>query len=120
MINLSQVITNPAFCTTFIVYRKTGKFIKGRFQETEVAIHFKGIITTCKGRDLEQIPEGDRVGGERNILTLQPIYVTRDLENNKGTSDEILWHGERYKLRIVNDDSDYGFYKGIAQKISGK
>lgn len=114
MINLRRVVTNPNFTSRFTVYRKSGQWtIKGKFEQTETSFNASGVVTIAKGTDLNMIPEGDRVGGEILISSITKLYPTK----SDGTSDEILWNGERYRVYSAKDDSRWGFYKAICQRI---
>ncbi|BDR73334.1 hypothetical protein K144316041_20420 [Clostridium tetani] len=120
MINISRVINDPRFSQTFSIFRKSGEWQKGRFVQKEVEIKMTGVITVAKSKDIEMIPEGDRVGGELAIYSTQEIFTTRkgdiSKEKHSGTSDELLWHGERYKIYSVSPYRDYGYYKAIAMR----
>lgn len=118
MITVSRVLNNPKVSTDFIIYRKNGEWINGRFAEVENSITFHGTISVAKPKELEWIPEGDRVGGELSIHCTEEIFTTRegDSENEAGTSDELLWNGERYKIYAVNPYGHFGYYSAIAMK----
>lgn len=120
MINLSSVVLDPRFAQTFTVYRNNGEYNAGRFEEKETPITMTGTISIASDLEIQQIPEGDRVGGEILIHTNKKIYTTRtdDGTENEGTSDEIEWHGDRYKIYSVSDYSDYGYYKAIGQRMA--
>lgn len=123
MINVAKAITDPRFSQSLKVYRKSGEWIKGRFIEIEKEISMIGVITPSKPKEIEMIPEGDRVGGEITIHTTRKLYTTRsidtaeDNEENQGTSDIIEWQSERYKLYQVNDYSQYGYYSAIGMRL---
>lgn len=111
MINLSSVVTDPRFAQSFTIFRKSGEWAAGRFEQSENKINFVGTVSIASAKEIEQIPEGDRVGGEIVIHCTQEIFTTRtgnDLNNSSddsnkcGTSDELLWHGDRYKLYSVS------------------
>ncbi|ENK0558917.1 hypothetical protein AB2T19_003769 [Clostridium botulinum] len=118
MINVSRVINDPRVSQTFIIFRKPGKWERGRFipEKDEIEINMRGVISVAKPKDIEIIPEGDRVGGELVIYSTQEIFTTRKVEKDSGTSDELLWHGERYKIYSVSPYIDYGYYKVIAMR----
>lgn len=118
MINLSRVILDPRIrqSTPFTIYRKSTTWQHGKPVSSENTISLNGIITPASARDLEQVPEGDRVGGEITILTIEPIYVTRE----EGTSDEVEWAGDRYRVFNVFPWKDYGFYHGIGIRKTSK
>lgn len=118
MINVSRIVNDSRFSQSFKVFRKSGEWIKGRFVQKENGININGVITPAKPKEIEMIPEGDRVGGEISIHTTSKLYATHSLENEaEGTSDEIEWQGERYKLYQVNDYSQYGYYSAIAMRL---
>jgi hypothetical protein len=117
VINVSKVILDPRFSQSFKVFRKSGEWLRGRFEQNETEIIIRGVITPAKPKEIEMIPEGDRVGGEISIHTTSKLYVTRSLESGEGTSDEVAWQGERYKLYQVNDYSQYGYYSAIAMRL---
>ncbi|MCB2297794.1 hypothetical protein [Clostridium tagluense] len=118
MINVGRII-NGRNSQPFIVYRKSGSWVSGRWIQTETSIPLTGTITIAKEKDLQQIPEGDRVGGEIAVYCTQALYVTRVANNPKaGTSDEVLWQGDRYRLFSVRPLIDYGYYKGIGIRIT--
>lgn len=121
MINLSRVINDPRIAQKkpFIVYRKGGSWVKGQWVPSEDSIQMNGIITPASAKDITQIPEGDRTGGELTILSTQPIYTTHS-NGESGTSDEIEWNGERYRVFNVFPWSDFGFYHAIAIRMISK
>lgn len=120
MINVSRVINDPRVSQSFSIFRKKGYWDKGRFAQEEAKINMSGVISVAKPKDIEMIPEGDRVGGELSIYSTQEIFTTRkgdiSKEKDSGTSDELLWHGERYKIYSVSPYRDYGYYKAIAMR----
>jgi hypothetical protein len=125
MINLSRVLSDPRIAQQkpFTVYRKSGSWQSGEWIPSETPIQINGIITPASAKDLTQIPEGDRTGGEITILSIEPLYVTHaDNANNTtpGTSDEVLWNNERYRIFNVFPWSDFGFYHAIAIRMISK
>lgn len=122
MISVKRAINHPKLSQTFIIYRKKGEMIKGRFEQEEIKLKMSGVIGVASPKDIELIPEGDRVGGEIMIHTTREIFVTRKGSSTKdaGTSDELYWNGERYKIYSVYPYKDYGFYKAIAMRKGGQ
>ena len=115
MIDVSRVINNPKFAKNFTVYRKTGSFIAGQFIPTETPITFYGVITPCNPKDLVQVPEGDRIVGLMCFHCTQQVYVT----NATGTSDEIIWNNERYRISSTIPWGDFGYYKAFGVRMVG-
>jgi hypothetical protein len=119
MIDVSFLISDPAFAQTIKVYRKAGDWApNGEFVITENEIQMAGVISIANAKQIEFIPEGDRIGGEIAIHTLEALYNSRNATETEqaGVSDEILWHGDRYKIYQVNEYSDYGYYFAIGQR----
>ncbi|NHI49143.1 hypothetical protein FDE94_15115 [Clostridium botulinum] len=117
MISVSRVILDPRFSESFKVYRKSGEWIKGRFIQDEKELDMNGVITPAKPKQIEMIPEGDRVGGEICIHAINKLYTTHSDDESEGTSDEIEWHDERYKLYSVGDLSQFGYYSAIGIRL---
>lgn len=110
MINVSRAILHPKLSQSIQLFRKSGAWVKGRFEQVENSLTMQGVVSPAKPQDIEMIPEGDRVGGEIAIFTTGEVFVTSD----SGTSDEVSWNGERYKIYAVQPYRDYGYYKSIA------
>jgi hypothetical protein len=117
MINVRELITDPDFSQKFTVYRSSGEFVNGRWVETHTEVSMVGVIIPASAKELNMLPEADRVVGTISIYTKTPLYITSN--DRQGTSDKILWKGDLWKLISVNNYSDFGFYKGIAQRMAG-
>ncbi|UUZ80638.1 hypothetical protein LJK88_20470 [Paenibacillus sp. P26] len=116
MINVSDVVTDADFAQAFTVYRQTGSWVKSRWtMGVEQAIPFYGTITACSAEDLEQLPEGDRVKGAMCFYAIPEINTT----NETGTSDQIEWRGERYRVQQVMPWGDFGYNKAIGVRMVG-
>ncbi|MCM3141662.1 hypothetical protein [Brevibacillus sp. MER 51] len=115
MINVSEVITDPDFAQQFQVFRKSGEWSKGRSGSSEVPIIMTGIVTVADAKTLEQLPEGDRVTGLMCFYSTQELHTTRE----EGTSDQIEWRGERYRVKQVFPYGDYGYFKAVGQRMEG-
>lgn len=115
MINVAELIHDPDFCQAYTLYRKTTVLVGGRPRTSEKAIRRSGVITAATTKDLLQVPEGDRVKG------IIAVYDTEELRisNEAGTSDEIVWHGERYRLFQLWPYNDFGYYKALGERMVG-
>lgn len=122
MLDLSSVVIDTRFAQSFKVYRTSGDWVGARFVENKPEeITMVGTISIANAKQIEFIPEGDRVGGEIAIHTVAPLYCSRNVTDNSGNdkpyiADEILWHDENYKIYQVNEYSDYGYYFAIGQR----
>lgn len=126
MLDMSSIVLDPAFAQSIKVYRKTGDWApNGEFVTTENEIIMTGVISIANAKQIEFMPEGDRIGGEIAIHTTQILYNSRSADETEtpqkeaGLSDEIEWHGDRYKIYQVNEYSDYGYYFAIGQRKAG-
>lgn len=115
MINVAEIINDPDFSQSFTVCRKTGSWSEGRFVQTEQQLSFRGIVIAANTKDLLQVPEGDRVKGIMAFYSTEPLLVT----NSTGTSDQIIWRGERYRLFQLWPYADYGYYKALGERMAG-
>ncbi len=113
MINVGRVLNSPLLTQSFTVYRKSGSFIAGKWVGTESAITMQGVITVANDLDLEQLSEGDRQRGAIAVRSQAPLFIS----NTSGTSDEVVWHGNRYRATQQGPYIDYGYYKIIAVKM---
>jgi hypothetical protein len=123
MLDMSSIISDPAFAQSIKVWRKTGDWQpNGEFATREDPITVIGVISIANAKQIEFMPEGDRIGGEIAIHTTQILYNSRSADETEtpqkeaGLSDEIEWHGDRYKIYQVNEYSDYGYYFAIGQR----
>lgn len=118
-INVSKVIRNPRFSQQFSVYRKSGEWISGRFVQTETEIKMTGVVTAPNPNEIMQIPEADRVSGTMCFHSAQELFETRSNDDEKGTSDEIVWQDNRYKVSRVIPWVDYGYWKAFGVRMEG-
>lgn len=122
MINLSSVLNSPRMRQTFKVYHSTGYFGAGGWiEEVQSPPYFEvtGIAWPSTAREIQQVPEGDRVLGMMTFATTEPLHVTRRADSEEGTSDKIEWHGELYRVISVLPFTDYGFNVAVGARLSG-
>ncbi|NHN33540.1 hypothetical protein [Paenibacillus agricola] len=118
MINVGRITLSRNFAQPkgFTVFRITGETVGGRFTPfPEAEIKMQGTITVASPKDLEQVPEGDRVTGSMCFYSTQQIHVTRP----EGISDEIVWQGERYRVSAVVPWQDFGYFKAFGVRMAG-
>lgn len=119
MIDLSDIAIDSDFAQTFTVYRSSGRWVAGRWVEaTPTQIVMYGPVWVASEKDLVQVPEGDRVQGAMMFVSTQPIYTTRD-GSADGTSDQILWDGEMYRIAKIFPWHKQGFYQAYAFRMRG-
>lgn len=113
MLNVAELLDDFDFIQQFTVYRKATTKQRGNVSSTETPLTFSGVITPAGSTELEQIPEGDRQRGAITIYTQQELEIS----NTAGTSDEVLWQGNRYRVQQVFAYANYGYWKAIAVKM---
>lgn len=118
MMNIGRVLDNPKFRQSFTVYRKSGQFGAGGYQETETSLPMSGVVTPTTSRDIQQVPEGDRVTESMTFYTKDSLYITHT-DGTAGTSDQAVYRGARYKIVQVKNYLDYGYNKAIGMRMSG-
>ncbi len=123
MLNLSRVLYSPKFNQPFAIYRKSGSWVRGRFVETESqVIPFSGVVLPASAEEIMQLPEGDRSTSMMTFFSVQEMFVTH-VDNGQGyagTSDELEWRSERYRITNVNQYSDYGYFKAYGVLMEGE
>lgn len=121
MINISEMIHDPDFAQVYTILRTQGYWEKGRFvslPETQLSVH--GVVTACNVRDLQMVPEADRVVGMMCFYSTEVLNITRSNDQEEGLSDIAIWRNEKYKLVQVLPEMDYGYYKAFGARIVGK
>lgn len=76
---------------------------------------FDAIVTVASAKDLQMVPEGDRVIGSMKFLTTERLHQT----NDRGISDIVIWRGARYRVITITPNVDYGFYRSIGIRLDG-
>lgn len=121
--NLARVIRSSRLNNQeFQVYRSQGEFAEGGWVETTqspASFAMRGIVVPAREKELRQFPEADRVVGGIMFYTMAPLYVTRAGEY-QGTSDQVEWQSEMYKILNTMPYVDYGFYASLGQRVSGQ
>ena len=116
-VNLARVIHSPRLSQKITILRRGGSWQYGTWVQDEnpTELSMRGIVTMAKAKDLEMVPEGDRLTGAIKILTTERIYITSDGE----ITDMVIWRGARYRIVTVTPDIDYGFYRSIGSRLDG-
>jgi hypothetical protein len=128
LISVEELITDPDFCQDYTVWRETGSWSEGVFNTVENALPYSGVVTAATPKELIILPEADRVSGMMTFYSVAgyPLYQTRlgattstDSDGQDGTSDQLEWHGQRYKIIKVWPYVDYGYWKALATRMEG-
>jgi hypothetical protein len=118
MIDISEMITDPDFAIIFQIERQTGgAFEHGEYAETASIFTVTGIIHPYNPKRQEYDLEGNIITGDIYVYCKHKLCLSRD-DAETGTSDIVIWNGERYKLKDVKNWSQHGYYRAVAERIS--
>jgi hypothetical protein len=118
--NLEEVILDGDLADPYTVMRSNGQFVAGGFTDTKTSFNVWGVVSLASLKDLQMVPEGDRVTEMRVFYSNQPLYVTRsNVNEGTGTSDILVWNGIQYRVVSVLPQSNRNFWKAIAARMAG-
>ena len=120
MINVSRVVNSPRLAQSYQIIRGVppGSWLNGVYQGVTQTIEGFGVVTVAQSRDIEMIPEGDRVSGSMVFHSECAIYGTYGDATGKGAlSDMIIWRGHKYRVLYVAPWADYGYYRATGVRI---
>lgn len=121
MIDVAEIVVDPDFAQPFDVYRQAGSWVEGKWvQAPEQKLSFYGTVIAANQKDIMQMPEGDRIRGMMvfYVVTDEELFITRN-SPDAGTSDQIEWNGERYRIFQLYPYRDYGYWKAMAARMAG-
>ena len=108
MIDVSELITDPDFAFPYIVIRRTGKWVKGRFEvNNPERLEYYGVVQPATAREIQQMGIGDDEQGVMKFFCRQPkdINLTCNLNEDSDevkVSDEIEFRGNLYKVLKIS------------------
>lgn len=110
-IDVSEIVHDPDFCTTFIVIKQgETEWIHGSAHTKTTETVVEGIVQPSSSKDLELLDTADRVNGMKTFITDE---ISLDVSDTDKTSDVCVWKGKRYKMIQTFDYSANGYYKAI-------
>lgn len=116
--NLSRVTKGPH---KFTVIRSTGEFViggNGWNEGTPKEFEVDGLATPTSSKDINQLPEGDRITESYTFYTDMPLNVTH-ADGEAGTSDKISYNGSTYKLVQIRSFLSFGYNKAVGVRLAG-
>ena len=112
----ADVLYDPMFVDDITVVRSQRTVnAQGLTVDTPGQYYAVGSVQPSPGRDLEQLPEGERTGSFVTIVTtfrLFPLTATT-------APDQVIWQGKSYRVQHVEDWSNFGqgFVSAICRLI---
>jgi hypothetical protein len=90
VISVQEVVLDPDMIAPqpFVILRSVGEFIAGSFQTTTTPITMFGPVQQASNKEIQMLPEADRVGSIRAFWSTIPVLLTR------GTAPVPSVHGE--------------------------
>jgi hypothetical protein len=128
LIDLSEAVYDCEIGSCFVIFRQTGSFGSGGWvANAPKTINAFGIVTVATPKELEMVPEGDRVKGSLHIIYGQRLYTTWEANGPSvagqiggGTSDQIQWDGQLYRVQAVEPWGPMlGFWHAVAVRMRG-
>ena len=117
---IPDVVIDPDLGESYTILRSQGDYIAGGFTDQKTSIKAWGVVSVIRPKDLEMVPEGDRVTEGRCFYAQQALYTTRvNPDGSKGISDILIWNGVQYRILTVFDYSQRGYWKAIATRMIG-
>jgi hypothetical protein len=118
MIDVSELANDPDLAQVFTILRTTGSsWLNGVFQTVETTVQSYGPISVATPRDVEMIPEGDKIVGAMVFWSAQPLYGTEAIQGVGRSSDILQWKGLNWRVLHVSQYLDYGFYRAVAVRM---
>jgi hypothetical protein len=123
--DLSFVVNDPLDAEQFQVLRSQGgAYGPGGWDDQYTTLNYYGIITpNGSPREVEAVPEADRVHGWITINCELPLYVTDAARGLQGsTSDLVLWSqgdGCLYRVLKTHNYASRGYWWAVATRILG-
>jgi hypothetical protein len=79
MISVQEVVVDPDMIAPqpFTILRSTGQFVLGGFESITTSIPMFGPVQQANNKEVQMLPEADRIGSIRSFWSTQPIYTTR-------------------------------------------
>lgn len=117
MIDVSDVVNDPDLCSNFQILQMFGKFTPDGWTITQsTLVNTFGAVRNMSGKDLEMIPEADRVREAVSFRTTTALYETNETSSNR-ISDILIWQGNQYKILTVKNYSEQGYWLAIAHRL---
>lgn len=116
--DLSDVVSDPDLAEPYVIRRITGSFQAGGWQANapqDIAAY--GVVSVAKAKDLDAIPEADKIEEAMVFHSTQEMFVTSEATNQ--TSDLLVWQGDTYRVYSVANYSNRNYWKALAARIAG-
>lgn len=118
IINVADLLNDPDLCEPFTITRNPGQFAAGGWQGSgPTTFNAYGAVRNATGKELDMVPEGDRVHEMISFRSVTPMYMTDEAQSI--TSDILTWHGQKYRVVFSKDYTSQGYTLAIAARMLG-
>lgn len=92
MISVQEVVSDPDMVAPepYTIMRSVGQFIAGGFQSAVTPIPMLGPVQQASLKELDMLPEADRISSVRSFWSTVPILVTRGYQPIPSTHQEVV------------------------------
>lgn len=117
--DMSEVVSDPDFQTSFTRLRPTTVFVQGTEGETSTTYAESaqlGIVQpTGRPDQMDPQPEGERMDSWIMIMSAEPVLMAEP----DTVSDIVKWEGSTYRVMKVENYGAYGYHVAYAQEYHG-
>jgi hypothetical protein len=121
--SLAELTYDPDLAQAVAITRTPVQFVAGGLAKKPFQVQAFGILTVASSKQLQMIPEGDRLSGSISLISETRIYTTHadmsDPQYPGGISDKVFWNGRTYSVESVSPWVDFGFWQAILLRIDG-
>lgn len=118
MISVQEVVSDPDMVAPepYTILRSVGQFVAGGFQSATTPIQMLGPVQQASLKELDMLPEADRVSSVRSFWSTIPILVTRGYQPIPSTHQEVVGgSGQVFTISTLPPDDAIALY--IAGKL---
>lgn len=118
MIQVDEILNDFDLCSQFSVIRTTGKFAAGGWQTNpSQQIDTIGATRNANGKEIRMLPEADQVLEVLSFRSITQMFPTT-LAGSQ-TSDVLVFQGDQYRILMVKNYSEQGYYLALATRLAG-
>jgi|HubBroStandDraft_5_1064220.scaffolds.fasta_scaffold210164_2 hypothetical protein len=116
---LQDSVNNPDLSENFTILRNPGTYGQGGWQTSpQVQIQAYGTVGRASNKQMEVIPEADRISEIRLFHSSTPMLVTS--EDGVMTADILVWHGIQYRVLAAIPQPQRGYFAALAARMLGE
>jgi galactose-6-phosphate isomerase len=120
-LDFSAVLTDPLFLDSYTVIRRTQLMSSsGIASTTNVSLpHIAGVVYPSDENDLKRLPDAQVMAKSLTVITNFTLYGESEAAGFEFQPDLVVWNGDSFVVRLIEDWSNYGtgFIKAICTSI---